>query len=82
MKSTIFAVIAMVVCCCSFPIFAQQPDTQEVMNAAKALGAQESKMFANWFRMLKRDGGSWKIAVEGFARAGAIDAPAASASTK
>jgi uncharacterized protein (TIGR02246 family) len=162
MKSTIFAVIAMVVCCCSFPIFAQQPDTQEVMNAAKALGAQESEMFAekdaagiaslftldglmvmlapklavkpgrdavqkhyesifaagatnitlevqqveprgsdaawaagtyavtvkektiegNWFRMLKRDGGSWKIAVEGFARAGAIDAPAASASTK
>ena len=29
----------------------------------------------NWFRILKRDNGNWKIAMEAFARAGAIDAP-------
>jgi hypothetical protein len=32
----------------------------------------------NWFRILKRENGSWKIAMEAFARAGVIDAlPAA-----
>jgi uncharacterized protein (TIGR02246 family) len=36
----------------------------------------------NWFRLLLRESGSWKIAVESFARAGAIDAPPASASSK
>ena len=162
MKSTIFAVIVLVVGCFSFPVFAQQADAQEIMNAAKALGAQESEMFAkkdaagiaslftsdgllvmlapklavkpgrdavqkhyegifaagatnvslevqqvearasdaawaagtysvvvkektiegNWFRMLKREGGSRKIAMEGFARAGAIDTSPASASSK
>jgi uncharacterized protein (TIGR02246 family) len=29
----------------------------------------------NWFRILKRENGTWKIAMEAFARAGAIDAP-------
>jgi uncharacterized protein (TIGR02246 family) len=33
----------------------------------------------NWFRILKRENGSWKIAMEAFARAGSIDAPASSA---
>ena len=32
----------------------------------------------NWFRILKRESGTWKIAMEAFARAGAIDAPPAS----
>jgi uncharacterized protein (TIGR02246 family) len=30
----------------------------------------------NWFRILKREAGTWKIAMEAFARAGAIDAAA------
>ena len=32
----------------------------------------------SWFRILKRENGTWKIAMEAFARAGAIDAPASS----
>jgi len=32
----------------------------------------------NWFRILKSENGTWKIALEAFARAGAIDAPPAS----
>ena len=35
----------------------------------------------NWFRILKRDNGNWKIAMEAFARAGVIDAPPAAASS-
>jgi uncharacterized protein (TIGR02246 family) len=31
----------------------------------------------NWFRILKRESGTWKIAMEAFARAGLIDAPPA-----
>ena len=31
----------------------------------------------NWFRILKRENGTWKIAMEAFARAGLIDAPPA-----
>jgi uncharacterized protein (TIGR02246 family) len=31
----------------------------------------------NWFRILKRENGNWKIAVETFARAGVIDDPPA-----
>jgi uncharacterized protein (TIGR02246 family) len=42
----------------------------------------KEKTIDNWFRMFKREGGAWKIAMEGFARAGAIDASAASASSK
>ena len=162
MKSTIFAVIILALGCYSFPLAAQQQETQEIMQATKAVGVRETEMFAkkdaagiaslftadgllvmlapklavkpgrdavqkhyeglfaagatnitlvvqqveargsdaawaagtysvtvkektieeNWFRMLKREGGSWKIAMEGFARAGAIDAPAASTSSK
>ena len=33
----------------------------------------------NWFRILKRENGTWKIAMEAFARAGVIDAPPAAA---
>ena len=29
----------------------------------------------NWFKILKPENGTWKIAMEAFARAGAIDAP-------
>jgi uncharacterized protein (TIGR02246 family) len=31
----------------------------------------------NWFRILKREAGTWKIAMEAFARAGVVDAPPA-----
>ena len=31
----------------------------------------------NWFRILKRESGNWKIAMQAFALAGAIDAPPA-----
>jgi uncharacterized protein (TIGR02246 family) len=29
----------------------------------------------NWFRILKSENGTWKVAMEAFARAGAVDAP-------
>jgi uncharacterized protein (TIGR02246 family) len=32
----------------------------------------------SWFRILKRDNGTWKIAMEAFGRAGSIDAPSGS----
>ena len=35
----------------------------------------------NWFRILKHENGTWKIAMEAFARAGGIDAPPGSANT-
>jgi uncharacterized protein (TIGR02246 family) len=34
----------------------------------------------NWFRMLKRENGNWKIAMEAVARPGVVDAPPAAAS--
>jgi ketosteroid isomerase-like protein len=154
MKSAMFAVALLTVGCFSLPIFAQQQDLQEVMNAANALGARESELLGkkdaagiaslftsdgllvmlapqfgfkpgrdaiqkhyqgiidagantitlelknlelrgndgvwaagtysvtikdntiqgNWFRILKRENGNWKIAMEAFARAGVIDA--------
>jgi ketosteroid isomerase-like protein len=43
---------------------------------------KEKTIEGNMFRMFKREGGTWKIAMECFARAGAIDAPAASTSSK
>ena len=43
---------------------------------------KEKTIQGNWFRMLRREDGAWKIAMEGFARAAAIDAPASSASSK
>ena len=47
-----------------------------------SLTIKEKSIEGNWFRMFKREGGAWKIAMEGFARAGTIEAPAASASSK
>ena len=47
MKGTILAVIALAVGCFSTPLFAQQQNTQEVTNAIKALGSQESEMIKN-----------------------------------
>ena len=35
----------------------------------------------SWFRILKRETGTWKIAMEAFARAGVVDAPPAGASS-
>src|SRR6201984_2423836 len=35
----------------------------------------------SWFRILKREGGAWKIAMGGFAGAGAIDPPPAASSS-
>jgi uncharacterized protein (TIGR02246 family) len=161
MKGAIFAVVLLTVGCFSLPIFAQQQDLQEVLNAANALNARESELLSkkdaagiaslftsdgllvmlapqfafkpgrdgiqkyyqgiidagttsitlelknleirgndslwaagtyfvtvkdktiqgNWFRILKRENGNWKIAMEAFARAGVIDAPPAAASS-
>ncbi len=38
-----------------------------------SLTVKEKTIQGNWFRILKREGGSWKTAMEAFARAGAID---------
>lgn len=161
MKSAIFAVVLLTLGCFSSPIFAQQQDLQEVMNAANAVSARESELLSkkdaagiaslftsdgllvmlapqfafkpgrdaiqkhyqgiidagatsitlelknlelrgndgvwaagtysvavkdntiqgNWFRILKRENGNWKIAMEAFARAGAMDAPPAAGSS-
>jgi uncharacterized protein (TIGR02246 family) len=155
MKATIFAVVLLTIGFCALPIFAQQQDLQEVMNATNALGARESELLGkkdaagiaslftsdgllvmlapqfafkpgrdaiqkhyqgiidagaskitlelknlelrgndgvwaagnysitlkdktvegHWFRILKPESGAWKIAMEVFARPGAIDAP-------
>ena len=160
MKGAIFAVVLLTVGCFSLPIFAQQQDLQEVLNAANAVSARESELLTkkdaagiaslftsdgllvmlapqfafkpgrdgiqkhyqgiidagttsitlelknlevrgndglwaagtysvtvkdktiqgNWFRILKRENGNWKIAMEAFAHAGVIDAPPAAAS--
>ena len=157
MKRTMFAVVLLTVSCFSLPIFAQQQDLQEVMNATNALGTQENDLLikkdaagiaslftsdgllvmlapqfafkpgreaiqkhyqgiidagattivlelknlesrgndgvwaagnysvtvkdktiqGNWFRILKSENGTWRIAMEAFARAGALDVPAA-----
>ena len=161
MKSTIFAVVVVTLGCFSLPIFAQQQDLQDVMNAANALSARESELLGkkdaagiaslftsdgllvmlapqftfkpgrdaiqkhyqgiidagatsitlelknmelrgndgvwaagnysvtvkdkaiqgSWFRILKHENGAWKIAMEAFARAGAIGAPASTGSS-
>jgi ketosteroid isomerase-like protein len=36
----------------------------------------------NWFRILKRENGNWKIAMEAVARPGVIDAPPAASSSQ
>jgi len=93
-----FAVVLLTVGCFALPSFAQQQDLQEVMNATNALASRENELLGkkdaavmikdkaiqgNWFRILKREGGAWKIAMEAFGRAGAIDAspPAAASSS-
>ena len=155
MKGAMFAAALVTFGCFVFPVFAQQQDLQEIMNATIALGARESQLLSkkdaagiaslftsdgllvvlapqfafkpgrdaiekhyqgiidagatnitlelknlelrgndgvwaagnysvtvkdkaiqgSWFRILKRENGTWKIAMEAFARAGAIDAP-------
>ena len=160
MKGAMFAVALLTVGCFSLPIFAEEQDLQEVMNAANALSARESDLLSkkdaagiaslftsdgllvmlapqfafkpgrdviqkhyqgiidagatgitlqlknvelrgndgvwaagnysvtvkdkaiqgNWFRILKRENGNWKIAMEAFARA-IIDAPPAAANS-
>ena len=42
---------------------------------------KDKKIEGNWFRILKRESGTWKIAMEAFARAGAIGAPPTAASS-
>jgi ketosteroid isomerase-like protein len=39
---------------------------------------KDQTIHGNWFRILKRENGTWKIALEAFARSGALDAPASS----
>jgi uncharacterized protein (TIGR02246 family) len=159
MKGAMFAAALVTFGCFVFPVFAQQQDLQEIMNATIALGARESELLSkkdaagiaslftsdgllvmlapqfafkpgrdaiekhyqgiidagatnitlelknlelrgndgvwaagnysvtvkdkaiqgSWFRILKRENGTWKIAMEALARAGAIDAPPVSA---
>ena len=160
MKGAIFAAALLTVGCFSLPIFGQQQDLQEVMNAANALSARESELLSkkdpagiaslftsdgllvtlapqfafkpgrdaiqkhyqgiidagatsvtlelknlelrgndgvwvagtysitvkdnniqgNWFKILKRENGNWKIAMEAVARPGVLDASSAAAS--
>ena len=44
MKATIFAVVLLTIGFFALPIFAQQQDLQEVMNATSALGARENEL--------------------------------------
>jgi uncharacterized protein (TIGR02246 family) len=37
---------------------------------------KDQTIHGNWFRILKRENGTWKIVMEAFARAGALNAPA------
>ena len=46
MKSAIFVVGLLAVGCFSLPIFAQQQDLQEIMDAANALGARENELLS------------------------------------
>ena len=46
MKGTIFAVVLLTIGCLALPIFAQQQDLQEVMNATNALGARENELLS------------------------------------
>ena len=158
MRRAIFAIVLLAVGCFSLPIFGQQQDLREVMDAAKALSARESELLTkkdaagiaalftsdgllvmlapqfafkpgrdaiqkhyqgiieagatsitlelknmelrgndgvwaagnysitvkdktiqgNWFRILKRENGTWKIAMAAFAQAAAVDPPAGS----
>ncbi len=39
---------------------------------------KDQTIHGNWFRILKRENGTWKVAMDVFARAGALDAPAGS----
>ena len=42
-----------------------------------SITVKDKPIQGNWFRILKRENGNWKIAMEAFARAGVIDAPPA-----
>ena len=44
MKSAIFAAVLLTLGCFSLPVFAQQQDLQDVMNAANALSARENEL--------------------------------------
>ena len=46
MKRTIVSVVFLTVAFLSFPVFAQQQDLQEVMNAANALSARENELLS------------------------------------
>jgi ketosteroid isomerase-like protein len=37
---------------------------------------KDQTIHGNWFRILKPEAGTWKIAMEAFARSSALDAPA------
>jgi uncharacterized protein (TIGR02246 family) len=43
-----------------------------------SITVKDKTMQGSWFRILKRENAAWKIAMEAFARAGAIDAPSVS----
>jgi uncharacterized protein (TIGR02246 family) len=46
MRATIFAVVLLTIGCFALPIFAEQQDLQEVMNAINALAARENELLA------------------------------------
>ena len=46
MKGAMFAVALLTVGCFSLPVFAEEQDLQEVMNAANALSARESDLLS------------------------------------
>jgi uncharacterized protein (TIGR02246 family) len=46
-----------------------------------SLTVKDKTIQGNWFRILKRENGNWKIAMEAFARASVIDAPPVSPSS-
>ena len=41
-----------------------------------SIAVKDQTIRGNWFRILKPEAGTWKIAMEAFARSGALDAPA------
>jgi uncharacterized protein (TIGR02246 family) len=44
-----------------------------------SITVKDKAIQGSWFRILKHDNGTWKIAMEAFARAGGMDAPPGSA---
>ena len=58
------------------------PKSKPRGNGNYSVAVKDKIIQGNWFRILKGESGTWKIAMEAFARAGIIDAhPAATGSS-